>query len=58
MGGGFDWFGVLMMATALAICAPWAIRVLRTDRRVPHYIAMWLAIALVLGLIYQIFGPF
>ncbi len=58
MGGGFDWFGVLMMATALAICAPWAIRVLRTDRRVPHYIAMWLAIALVLGLIYKIFGPF
>ena len=58
MGGGTDWLRILFLLGALAVCAPWAIRVFRTDRRVPHYIALWLAIGLALGLIYEAFGPF
>ncbi len=58
MDDGSQWLGVLFMLGALIVCAPWALRVLRTDRRVPHYIAAWLFIALALGLIYQFFGPF
>ena len=58
MVDGVSWMGVLFLLGALAVCAPWALQVLRSDRRVPHYIAMWLCIALVLGLIYQLFGPF
>ena len=58
MGDGTEWLRVLMLAAALVICAPWAIRVIRTDRRVPHNIAMWLGIALLLGLVYEVFGPF
>lgn len=58
MGGGTDWFRILLLVSALAICAPWAVRVLRTDRRVPHYVAMWLGIAVLLGLVYELFGPF
>ena len=58
MGDTTDWLNVLLMLCALAICAPWAIRVLRSDRRVPHYIALWLGIGLLLGLVYEFFGPF
>lgn len=58
MGDSTEWLRILMMVAALAICAPWALRVLRTDRRVPQYIAIWLGIALILGLIYEVFGPF
>ncbi len=58
MGDGTDWFRILMMLSALAICAPWAFRVVRTDRRVPQYIAIWLGVVLILALIFQIFGPF
>ena len=57
MGDSSQWLSVLFMVGALVVCAPWALRVLRTDRRVPHYIALWLCIALVLGLIYQFVGP-
>ena len=58
MGDGTDWLRILLMLSALAVCAPWALRVIRTDRRVPQYIAIWLGLVLVLGLIYELFGPF
>jgi len=58
MGDSTDWLRILLMLGALAVCAPWAFRMLRTDRRVPQYIAIWLGVILLLGLIYEVFGPF
>ena len=58
MTDGTNWFGILLLASALAVVGPGAFMRLRGDTRVPVYIALWLGVALGLAGFYQVFGPF
>ncbi|NNG04761.1 MAG: hypothetical protein HKM95_11770 [Inquilinus sp.] len=58
MMGDTNWFGILLLASALAIVAPGAFRRLRGNTSVPVYIAIWLGVVLALAGIYELFGPF
>ncbi len=53
----FDIIGLVWLVGALILVGPSAVRVVRGNPNALTYVALWLGIALALGLGYRFFGP-
>ena len=53
---GTNWTALAWLGLAFLLVAPALPRLIRNPKAL-HYIAVWLGIIVVLGLIYRLFGP-